>query len=327
MKIFRRQARTSKEDDRGLTIFFATDIHGSEICFRKFLNAGRFYGAHVLVLGGDVTGKLVVPIVPRDHGCYVAQLGKQSVGVREDEKEAFERRMHDNGCYVYETEDESVLERGLSPEEVEAVFRKAMAKSFARWLEMAEDRLAGTGVRCFISPGNDDPWELDDVLSESTYVENPDGRVVPLDYDLEMLSLGTTNPTPWDSPREVSEEELSRQLEALAEQLAVPARTIVNLHCPPIDTDLDKAPRLDDQLRLKRAMDTTSVGSTAVRQLIERVQPLLGLHGHVHESRAIANIGRTVCINPGSQYGEGMLCGALVVVNAEGLSKYQLVSG
>ena len=52
-----------------MKIFFATDIHGSEICWSKFLNAAAFYKADLVVLGGDVTGKIMVPIVAH-HGYW-----------------------------------------------------------------------------------------------------------------------------------------------------------------------------------------------------------------------------------------------------------------
>jgi Icc-related predicted phosphoesterase len=325
-----RRRRRAEKASNGLTLFFATDIHGSEICFRKFVNAARFYGANVLVLGGDVTGKLVVPLVPQPDGGYLARLGGQTGIVTEDERAAFDRKLADQGCYVFETEDSNVLTAGLSADEVEEAFRRAMADGFARWLELAEERLAGSGVRCFISPGNDDPWELDAVLASSDYVENPDGKVVALADGVEMLSYGTTNPTPWNSPRELEEEELWGRLDALAQELTEPAQSVFNLHCPPVDTDLDKAPELDEDLRVRTVVGNpvmSSVGSSAVRRLIETYEPQLGLHGHVHESRGATKLGRTLCINPGSDYGDSVLRGALVTFSVSGVDSYQLVSG
>jgi len=330
MPFFRKRKVSSSGVDGGITILFATDIHGSEVCFRKFLGSAAHYGAQVIILGGDVTGNLVVPVVPQPGGGYVAQLGKQSKVIGEREREAFEQGLRDQGCYVFETDDSSVLTAGLDEREVELTFRKAMVTEFERWLEMAEDRLGGTGVRCFISPGNDDPYELDDVLAQSTYVENPDGRVVDLDGGVQMLSLGTTNPTPWASPRETSEDELEKQLEELVGGLADPSRAVFNTHCPPIGTELDQAPELDEDFNVRTVLGNpvmTDVGSTAVRSTIERYQPLIGLHGHVHESRAVTTLGRTLCINPGSAYGAGLLQGALVALDAHAVRSHQLVRG
>ena len=52
---------------RALRIFFATDVHGSERCFRKFLAAATVYEAEVLLLGGDVAGKGLVPDPGRER--------------------------------------------------------------------------------------------------------------------------------------------------------------------------------------------------------------------------------------------------------------------
>ncbi|MGZ4481647.1 MAG: metallophosphoesterase family protein, partial [Gaiellales bacterium] len=57
-----------------LTLFYASDIHGSDVLWRKFVNAGRFYGADVLVMGGDIAGKAVVPVVRRNGGFVARQI-------------------------------------------------------------------------------------------------------------------------------------------------------------------------------------------------------------------------------------------------------------
>ena len=69
------------------------------------------------------------------------------------------------------------------------------------------------------------------------------------------------------------------------------------------------------------------VGSTACRETIERYQPLLGLHGHLHESRGTFQLGRTLCINPGSEYSEGVLRGALIELEGGQVKNYQLTTG
>jgi hypothetical protein len=70
-----------------------------------------------------------------------------------------------------------------------------------------------------------------------------------------------------------------------------------------------------------------SVGSKAVRAAIEKYQPLVGLHGHIHESRSAQKIGRTTCINPGSEYGEGILRGCLVTFAEGVIEGFQMTSG
>jgi uncharacterized protein len=325
---FRRSK--SRHDEPGTRIYFATDIHGSDTCFRKFLNAAAFYGTDVLILGGDVTGKLVVPIAEGQNGSYVARLGEARRKVGRDGLADFERDLRARGAYPYRV-DVATLEGRIAQADVEEMFLHAMKGAFEDWLTLAEERLGGTDVKCFISPGNDDPWELDAVLAQSRFVANPEGRVVELPGGCEMITCGVTNETPWDSPREETEESLATRLRRLAAALAHPERAVFNLHCPPWNCGLDLAPELEPDLTVRSVGGNQvlkPVGSHAVREIIETVQPALGLHGHVHESHAAAQLGRTVCINPGSEYGDGILRGALVTLQGDGTVKsYQLVSG
>jgi Icc-related predicted phosphoesterase len=69
------------------------------------------------------------------------------------------------------------------------------------------------------------------------------------------------------------------------------------------------------------------VGSTAVRDALLGIQPLLGLHGHIHESGGMRRLGRTIAINPGSDYGTGVLNGALITLELDKVSAHQLVRG
>jgi len=209
------------------------------------------------------------------------------------------------------------------------VFRQVMRDSVERWVRLAEERLRGTGVRCFVMPGNDDEFEIDEVLAGSDVVVNPDGAIVEID-GYQMLSLAWANPTPWNSPRELPEEELAARIERLARELDPSLPVIFNLHCPPYDSTLDSAPQLREDLSVVMVggqPNMVPVGSRAVREAIERYQPVVSLHGHIHESRGAVRIGRTLCINPGSAYGEGVLHGALVRLENDRVASYQLVSG
>ena len=117
----------------------------------------------------------------------------------------------------------------------------------------------------------------------------------------------------------------------MAERLERPERAVFNLHCPPRETHLDQAALLDDDFRpvVKGGqIAMTSVGSTAVRDAIELYQPMLGLHGHVHESPGTQRIGRTLTINPGSEYGDGVLRGVLLNLDMKrGVKSWQFVQG
>jgi Icc-related predicted phosphoesterase len=312
------------------TVYYASDIHGSDLLWRKFVNAGRFYEADVLVMGGDITGKAVVPIV-RENGGYRA---RQVIGDRmaaPDELPELERRVRDMGFYPYVTDPDELAEAARSEGAVEALFRRAMAASLERWLALAEERLAGTDIRLYVMLGNDDEPALAEVLAASPLHVTCEDLPIELSEGLQMLSCGMANPTPWASPREMPEEELAAHLERLAGELDDPSRAVFNLHVPPKGTAIDQAPELDDTLKpvvRGGSVAMTSAGSAAVRALIERHQPLVALHGHIHESRGAVRVGRTVCINPGSEYAEGVLHGALLVLDRrKGLRNHQLVSG
>jgi Icc-related predicted phosphoesterase len=310
-------------------IFFATDVHGSERCFRKFLNAGRVYGADVLVLGGDITGKTLIPIERRNGSFSASFRGNAHRDLSEADVAALEQEIYDVGMYpVRGTADELA---GLEdPDERERIFVRAVVAQMAKWMELAETRLAGTGIRCLMAPGNDDHWEIDAVIQASSAVEFAEGRCIALDDGTEVVTTGYSNETPWKTPREFPEPELSRHLESMFASVSDPQRLVLVAHPPPRGTDLDQAPAIDGEFRIQMevgAPKMTSVGSSAVREFIDEHQPLLGLHGHVHESKAIVRLGRTVCINPGSEYTDGVLCAALITVGQDGVAASQLVTG
>ena len=145
-----------------------------------------------------------------------------------------------------------------------------------------------------------------------------------------MISLWYANPTPWDSPRELEEEELFAHIESLANRLSDCSTAIFNLHVPPHASGLDDAPRLDETLRPITKMgqvEIVPVGSHAVRRAIEEFQPLVSLHGHIHESRGVRKIGPTVVINPGSEYTSGRIHGALFEIKRGRPKSHQLITG
>ena len=308
-------------------VFFATDLHGSETCWKKFLSAAKFYGADVLICGGDMTGKAIVPIVS-ENGHYSYALGGQQQAITADKVGEVEATIRRKGYYPLQMSVERLHELDADAEKRAACFQEVMLDGVERWMNMASEKLRGSGVRCFVCPGNDDEMEVDDVVRRSDFVELGEGRVVDIE-GFTMISTGWSNPTPWNTHREDSEEKLAERIEAMASQVPHPSRAIFNLHCPPFKSGLDEAPAIDADMRLihgGRAL--RPVGSTAVRAAIERHQPLLSLHGHIHESKGAVKIGKTLSINPGSAYEEGMLMGAIVQLDAKkGIKSYQLVNG
>jgi uncharacterized protein len=304
-----------KRDSSGeLAIFFATDLHGSNVCFKKFVNAGKFYGASVLVLGGDVTGKMLVPIARQKDGSYLASSAGKELRLEGEEAAALEQQVSDMGFYPKVMSEEEFQELRDDPEGQEALFHELIRKRLEEWIEYARPRLAEQGVKCFAAPGNDDAFFIDELFADSGAIELLEGRVVEVD-GIEMLTTGWSNETPWKTERETSESELRAMIMEMIERLERPENAIFNIHVPPHATALDQCPKLDENLRPVSSGGNpvmTSAGSTAVRELIEAHQPLLGLHGHIHEGRGIARIDRTVCVNPGSNYSEGVLNGSLI---------------
>ncbi len=313
------------------TIYFVTDVHGSDRCFRKFLNAGKFYQAQVLILGGDITGKMIIPIVKQTDGTWTSPgFGQEMKLKSQKDVDDAVKSFRDSGTYPFMTERKEYEELQANPEAVKKLFTKTMVDNVARWMDLAEERLKGTGIRCYVSPGNDDEFEIDTALNSAKYVINPEEKVVMVDDEHEMITLGYANHTPWNSPREADEDVLEKKIEAMASKVSDMKKTIFNLHVPPINTILDQAPKLDATLKPVTSggqLQMTSAGSTATRKMLEKYQPLVGMHGHIHESKGAVKIGKTMCFNPGSEYGSGILKGLLCQLDGEKIKSHLLVSG
>jgi Icc-related predicted phosphoesterase len=313
-----------------MRLFFATDIHGSETCWRKFLNSGPHYSADVIVLGGDMTGKALVPVVHDGGDSWHATLLENREQLEgEDAVRTFEEAVIRRGYYPFRTTAEEVRELHENEEKWHALFHEHMLGTVGRWMQLADERLEGTGIACYVCPGNDDQLEVDDMVSGAKHVELAEGRVVELD-GFQMASTGWSNRTPWDTYREEDEPVLGERIERVVASVTVPSeRTIFSLHCPPHGSGLDDAPELTADMDLKDAgRSTVPVGSTAVREAIERHQPALSLHGHIHEARGSTRIGRTLCINPGSSYEQGQLQGAVIDLDGKKkVKRFVLTSG
>ena len=312
-------------------VYFVTDVHGSERCFRKFVNAGKFYGVNVLVLGGDITGKMIVPFVKQPDGTDKCNYGGEEITLKsQSDTEQMVKKVKDSGYYPFVTDPKEMEELQANRALVDRLFERLMMESVKQWMKLAEERLRGTDIRCYISPGNDDTFAIDEALNSSDYVINPEEKVVDIDGEHEMITMGHTNHTPWNSPREVDESVLAQKIEKMTSQVKNVKRAIFNLHVPPINTIIDQAPQLDETLKPVVSggqVLMTSAGSTAVRDSIEKHQPLAGIHGHIHESRGVVKIGRTLCFNPGSEYNSGILRGLLCELEGDNVKSYVLTSG
>lgn len=325
-------------------MLFATDVHGSDVCFRKFLNALKIYKVDVGILLGDLSGKMINPIIKQPDGTYLVHfLGEQRKLKTEEDLRSAEKELAAMGNYYILTDpeevevlkaegktvdgriDERATQISLSAGKVETLFKKLSLERLDSWMRLAEERLEGSNIEMFMAPGNDDIPEMDAVLDDSTYVVNTDNRKVDV-KEHEMITLSWSNPTPWDTPRECSDEELEEKIENLVSQVEDMENAIFNFHAPPHGTMLDECAKLSEDL-VPSTEESISAGSMAVLDAIKKYQPLLGLHGHIHESRAVQKIGRTTCINPGSEYTEAILRAALITLEKNKVKNYMFVGG
>jgi uncharacterized protein len=310
-------------------IFFATDIHGSEVCWRKFLNAGAFHKADILIMGGDMTGKAMVPIVKREHDWRLSLQDQEHVLTTEDEVKAIEKRILDRGYYPIRLSADEVAAWEADPTLVDARFKAEMISSVERWMALADERLKGSGRRCIVSPANDDIFELDPIIDAAERVDLGEQNMIELD-GFTMVSTGYANPTPWNTFRELPEDQLRARIDALVKDVPDRRRAIFNFHAPPYGSNLDGAPKLNpDMTYVAGGRAIVPVGSHAVHDAIVEYEPALSLHGHIHEGRGAVKIGRTLAVNPGSSYEDGVLQAAIVDLDSKKgeVKHYLLING
>ena len=312
-----------------MKLYFATDVHGSEICWKKFISAAKFYEVDVLILGGDMTGKAIVPIIAQGGDKYkVTLLEQESILDGQEAVDKMVATIQNRGYYPYVTNPDEVNEIANSPGKSDALFLKMVLATLNRWMDYADNKLAGTGINCYVCPGNDDVFEIDDTIAASKLVRSVEGQVIELDEHHEMVSSGWSNPTPWDTHREEPEDALLRRIEAVIAKAKNPSNAVFNLHPPPYGSGLDEAPELTKDMRPAYAgRSLVSVGSKSVLAVIDKYQPILGLHGHIHEGKGTRKYKKTLCINPGSMYEQGVLHGAVVELKPNKVGNYVLTTG
>jgi Icc-related predicted phosphoesterase len=309
-----------------MKIFFVTDIHGSNLCYRKYLNALKVYNVDVGILLGDLTGKVLVPLVEKAGGGWETTLmGTHREINTQAELDELKKTIEMLGYYwVHQTPDEFKAYRD-DPKKVDTLFKELMMSRLCEWIDLADERLAGTNYKVFMAPGNDDHFEVDQIISDSKAIVNCNNKNVMVGGH-EMITFSWANPTPWNTPREKTDEELEPMLEELVSLVKDKSNAIFNFHAPPYGFALDLAPELSKDL-VQAADRKIHVGSRAVAKMIEKYQPLIGLHGHIHESRGAQKVKRTLIINPGSEYSEGILKGAMIVLDKGKVKDYVFTSG
>jgi len=310
---------------RPIRLFFVTDLHGSELCFRKFISAISIYNADVAIALGDLAGKMVVPIFDSGNGSYDCNFLGQDIHLNnKTELDQQLTKINAIGFYPFLTDKKEADHLRSNQDEVMVIFHRLINERMKHWIELADEKLKDSKAAIYVAPGNDDPMEMDAILEASTVMKSAAMKNLDV-LGYEMITIAHTSPTPWDTPREWSEDEMARTIDKLAGTIKNMERAIVNFHDPPYGTMLDYAPVLRNMRQ--SAGETEHVGSKAVAAAITKYQPFLGLHGHIHESRAAQKVGRTFCVNPGSEYGEGILRGVLLTVADTKMKSYVFTSG
>lgn len=310
---------------RPIRLFFVTDLHGSELCFRKFISAISIYNADAAIALGDLAGKMVVPVFDNGNGSYDVNFLAQEIHLNnKTELDQQLAKINNIGFYPYMTDKKEADHLRSNQEDVMKIFHRLINERLQHWIELADEKLKDSKAAIYMAPGNDDPLEMDAILEGSKVMKSAAMRNLDV-LGYEMITIAHTSPTPWDTPREWNEEEMTRNIEKLAGTIKNMERAIFNFHDPPYGTMLDYAPKLRDMRQ--SAGETEHVGSKAVAEAIKKYQPFLGLHGHIHESRAAQKIGRTFCVNPGSEYGEGVLRGVLLTLADTKMKSYVFTSG
>jgi Icc-related predicted phosphoesterase len=282
-----------------------------------------------LILGGDMTGKAIVPIIAQGGDEYKVTLLEQVNMLHgKEELEKLVRTIQNRGYYPYVTNPDEVQEIASSPGRTDELFMNEVLSTMQRWMDYADAKLVGTGIACYVCPGNDDVFEIDAVIASSKYVRSLEGQVIQLDDHHEMANSGWSNPTPWETHREEPDEALLERLEKVIAQVKNPSQAVFNFHAPPYGSGLDEAPELTKDLRPAYAgRSMIPVGSKAVMAVIDKYQPILGLHGHIHEGKGTRKYKKTLCVNPGSMYEQGMLNGAVIELKPNKVGNYLLTTG
>ncbi|QXJ31509.1 metallophosphoesterase family protein [Saccharolobus shibatae] len=324
VSLFKRN-KHSTNSTTNLRILFSSDLHASYTVFKKFINAGKIYKVNALIIGGDIAGKTLLPIIDLGNNNY----NIQDKIITSSELNSFIERFKSEGIYYAILSKNEYEEASQNKKAQDELFKKAIIATIREWMKIAEERLKDYKIPIFINLGNDDPEYLFEVLKESEIFKVGEGEVFDF-KGYEIISYGYVNPTPWNTFREKKEEEIYNDLSKIVSKITNYSKAIYNFHAPPYNTNLDNAPLLDENLKpIVRGGEIvyTHVGSKSIRRIIEETNPLLGLHGHIHESRGFDKVNNTVVINPGSEYNSGLLHAALVILEGESIKAHQFILG
>ncbi len=318
---------------QSLKFFFVSDLHGSLLALNKTINAAEFYKVSAIVVGGDLTGKVLVPII-ESGAYYLLEFQGKNIKINKSDVqklENVEKEIRSTGAYFSVMNESEYEELASNPKKMQERFIEVMKASIDDFFQRAEEKLGKSGAKLYLIPGNDDYNEI------AEYVEKAaNDHVIPFDNKIidiqgySFLGYGYSNQTPWATPREKEEKSIYKDLKKLVEKIDA-EKAVYVIHVPPYKTEIDKAPQLSKDMR-QSAYEFQHVGSLSVRKIIEESPPILGLHGHVHESGGIDYVvsktkAKVPVINPGSEYNFGVLRGVIVELEGNNLGKYTFTKG
>lgn len=308
----------------------ASDFHGSDSVFRKFISVCMEYDAHAAIIAGDLVGKALIPVIRKGNGIYEGYLyDNKETATTNAELEKVKQKIANVGFYPVVMEPDEAQELADQPKKLEELFHKQALDRLTTWMELAEKHLGGKSIPLYLIPGNDDDPMIDPVLAGRPGIINLDGQKHWFRDTYELIGMAESNITPWHCVRDVEEEKLGEKIAGLVASLEKPESSIWVFHIPPFDSLLDVCPVLDDNLRIVTEggqVMMKSAGSTSVRKAIEQYSPLLTVHGHIHESAGCRKIGKTLSINAGSEYAEGIMRTVMVNLEQNKIKGYMPVS-
>ena len=148
------------------------------------------------------------------------------------------------------------------------------------------DAVAALNPGVFAQIGNMDTPAVERVLTERGV--NVHNQVVDLGGGVCVAAVGYSTPTPFGTPSEVSEAQVSQWTHDVLEAAGSFTHVILMVHTPPRGETVDRLP------------SGAHVGSPGVRALIEKYQPAVVVTGHIHEGAGEERIGRSHVLNPGA---------------------------
>lgn len=305
-----------------MKILFLSDIHGSNEVFNKALSATIKYNIDVLIISGDLSGKDIRPII-EDKNKYIIEYNGERKTIQKNSIPKYETDLSNSGHYFFHTSKDEFSKLAKEPARIFNILDKKITERIEQWILQIINKINLEKTTVVLSPGNDDLFAIDKLLLKYENKGIKTGLNQPVKVGgFEIVSLDYSNPTPWNTARELPEKKLKRLISEKVKKIKNFERAIFNFHCPPFNTRLDIAPEIDKNFKYvvnPGSKNMIHVGSLAIREAIEKYQPILSLHGHVHESQGFEYFGSTLALNPGSEYEKGILIANIIEISPTGI--------